>query len=58
MYEPTENAALVMRWVLEADASGRMRPVAHWLAAQPAPAVVPTAVVPTAVVPTLSLIHI
>ncbi len=33
MYEPTENAALVMRWTLTTDASGRTRPVAHWVPA-------------------------
>lgn len=36
MYQNTENAALTMRWTLETDASGRTRPVAHWVPAQPA----------------------
>lgn len=33
MYQTTENAALTMRWTLETDASGRTRPVAHWVPA-------------------------
>lgn len=33
MYQSTENAALTMRWTLETDASGRTRPVAHWVPA-------------------------
>lgn len=33
MYHTNENAALTMRWTLETDASGRTRPVAHWVPA-------------------------
>ncbi len=30
MHDTNEDPALVMRWTLETDASGRTRPVAHW----------------------------